>query len=385
MANFDDIVTGLLMQYPFYGSLLMRLKHVPDSTLQPPTACVTPDTIRYHPDFFAKMKESEALFVICHEIRHLVFDHLGHMRHFLQQGMGPDGKPYDREKYNAAADYVINDGLKHDGCGEMPSVGLWDPRYTYEMTPAEVYCLLDQPGQKKVGRGDGGGGSMDGHDPGDLGDPSECQGPITPSAIMQAANLHQQVMGSLPAGVDRLIGEIRKPAVNPWARLRKLVTATLRGYDNTTWRRLHRTMIVRGIGMPSRAGFRAGTVAIVGDTSGSIGDEMLQLFGGHTGAILDAVKPKVIKMIWCDSAVQRVDDIKDGTDLRRSIANAPGGGGTDMREGVREALKYKPDVIIVLTDGYTPFCDAGKVPCIWAITEPGITSPYGETVYIGEG
>jgi predicted metal-dependent peptidase len=383
MAKFDDMVTGLLMQFPFYGSLLMRLKHVPDATLNPPTACVTPDTIRYHPDFFAKMKDTEAMFVIAHEVRHLVFDHLSHIRHFIQCGMGPDGKAFDRDRYNRAADYVINDGLKHDGIGTMPDVGLWDRRYTHEMTPAEVYCLLADDEAK------GGGGkksAMDTHDPGDLEDVSgQPQGPIDATAIMQAANLHQQVMGSLPGSIERLIGEIRKPKVNPWARIRKFVTTSLSGHDHTTWRRLQRTMIVRGIGMPSRAGLRAGTIAIVGDTSGSIGDDMLKLFGGHVGAIIDAAKPKLVKMIWCDDGVQRIDDLKTGDDLRRSIASAPGGGGTDMRKGVRKALEFNPDCVIVLTDGYTPYCDGGRVPVIWAITTAGINSPYGESVHIGEG
>jgi predicted metal-dependent peptidase len=383
MAIFDDVVTGLLMRHPFYGSLLMRLKHVRDDKLNPPTAAVTPNEIRWHPEFFASMSEPEALFVISHEIRHIVFGHLDHMRHFRAVNLGPDGKEFDQNKYNQACDYVNNDGLKVDGIGKMPEIGLWDARYPHTMTPAEVYCLLDTPGNASSK----GKPSMDGHEPGEdpaLGGEAPA---ITPSAIMQAANAHKALgRGDLPSGVDRLVGELRRPKVNPWARLRRLVTSRLSGYDRSTWNRLQRRMIVRGIGMPSSTGVRAGRVDVVVDTSGSIGQEMLSLFGGHMGAIMSDAKPDLMRVLWCDTHVHRIDTVKDGSALRTLLGKkVPGGGGTDMTRAVRTSLESKPDVIVVLTDGYTPFCGAPKgVQLIWAITESHKVSPYGETLHIGE-
>jgi predicted metal-dependent peptidase len=244
------------------------------------------------------------------------------------------------------------------------------------MTPEEVYCLLKKdPSQQGGG---GAGKPLDGHRP----KPNGTTQGITAADVQQAASMCKAVQGTLPAGIDRLLGEIKKPSQSPWRRLRQFVTTSLSGYDASTWRRLQRRMIVRGVGMPGRVQQGAGVVGIVGDTSGSIDDAMLQLFGGHMAAIVDDARPQEIRVYWTDAKVHRVDSAKNSGELRKVLSSKiPGGGGTDMREGVQAAEADGCDSIVVLTDGYTPFCDSKK-PLIWAITEAGKRSPYGETIHI---
>lgn len=383
MASFDEAVSVLLLTQPFFGTLLMKMEHVEDSTLQPPTACVNRRQLRYHPDFFASLSLDEAVFVIAHEVMHQAWQHLPRLEYYLNAGVGPDGKPLDRHLYSKALDYPINHALVVSKVGAPPDekkfkICLDPQKYPETMTPEEVYCDL----AKQQGKGGGKGNKdqpLDGHDSEAYADDA---GAITPADILQAAQQHKMIRGEYPAGIERLLGIIKKPDVSPWRRLRNFITTSLPGFDATTWRRLQRRYIVRGVGMPGSVSQGAGRIGIVADTSGSIGQEMLDLFGGHMAAIIADARPLDVVVYWVDARVHRRDIVKTPTELRALLSKpVPGGGGTDMPQGVAAAVADKCNAIVVLTDGYTPFCDC-KTPTMWAITDHGIKAPSGTTIHI---
>lgn len=383
--RFNDGVQALLLSQPFFGTLLMKMRHVPEDGIG--TLYVDGVHIGYDPEFMAKQSIAQAQFCIGHEVLHAAWMHLDRIRHYLDVGIGPDGQPLDQQLFNMALDFPINASLVESKIGEMPA-GIeicHDPRkYPATMTPEEVYCDLKQQG--KGGKGGGGGGGASGSGNGQPLDvhkpkPGDSVDGVTAADVQQAANVCKAMRGTLPAGIDRLLGEIKKPASSPWRRLRRAVTSALSGYDASTWRRLQRRMIVRGIGMPGRVAQGAGTIGVVADTSGSIDEAMLNLFFGHMAAIMDDARPQLVHVYWTDAKVHRRDTVKNSTDLRRMAGQkVPGGGGTDMPEGVQAAEEDGCDCIVVLTDGYTPFC-ASKRPTVWAITSQQ-KSPYGETIHI---
>jgi predicted metal-dependent peptidase len=382
MATFNDAVSALLFSQPFFGTLLMKMQHVEDRTLNPPTACVNGREVRYHPDFFDKLTLDEAVFVVAHEVMHLAWMHLPRLRHYLRQGAGPDGKPLDTRLFNMAMDYPVNASLTVAKVGVMPKLGCLDmQRFPAEMSPEEVYIELRKDQKKgKEPKGE----AMDGHEPGapEGADGEDLSDAITPADVLQAANTHKAIRGELPAGMDRLLGELKKPAQSPWAILRQFTTSSLPGHDATTWRRLQRRPIVRGIGMPGPVQQGAGHIGIVVDTSGSIDQRMLDLFGGHMAAIMDDARPVDVKLYWTDAKVHRVDTVKTSSDLRRVLSKkVPGGGGTDMICGVRAAETDKCDAIIVLTDGYCDFTSSVK-PLMWAITTTVRATGNGRTIHI---
>jgi predicted metal-dependent peptidase len=101
-------------------------------------------------------------------------------------------------------------------------------------------------------------------------------------------------------------------------------------------------------------------VAVVIDTSGSVSDvdlgSALTEVAGITRAV--GVNGRNIAVYTCDAAVQTAQHVCRAEDL-----TLIGGGGTDLRKGIRAAMARvpRPDVTVVLTDGGTP----------WPEEEPG--------------
>ena len=375
MSTFDDAATALLLAHPFFGSLLLKVDHKADDSVG--TACISERKLTYSPEFFRSLDDDSAVFVVAHEVTHCVLQHPPQLREYIRTGLGPDGKPLDKDKLNRAMDYrvnamLFNSGLKYTQVDQI----CYDPkRFPDEMPVPEIYCRLDNSGKG----GAGGGKPLDQHDHEDHGSPA-----ITPADVVAAARQAKAMGKAVPGEFQRMIDELTRLKVNPWGVIRKVVTASARGSGSTSWRRLNRKLIVRNIGAPATMHRMAGCVGIVVDTSGSIGNEMLQLFGGHMAAILDTAKPKATLLYWTDTRVAGRHEIPNGTALRNVLrAGAKGGGGTDMRVGVAAAAADNCDVIIVLTDGYTPFCDPPKgAQLIWAITTAGKKAPSGVTLTI---
>lgn len=93
-------------------------------------------------------------------------------------------------------------------------------------------------------------------------------------------------------------------------------------------------------------------VALVVDTSGSVDDGLLARALGEVDGVLRALGGTSVTVFAVDAGVQAVATVKRAVDTRLA-----GGGGTDMRTGLSAAgaARPRPDVIVVLTDGDTPW------------------------------
>ena len=97
-------------------------------------------------------------------------------------------------------------------------------------------------------------------------------------------------------------------------------------------------------------------VALIIDTSGSVDDHLLgRALGEVDGALRGlGVTGSSVTVLACDAAVQTVTRVRKARDTALA-----GGGGTDMRAGLTTAaaLRPRPDVIVIFTDGHTPWPD----------------------------
>lgn len=189
---------------------------------------------------------------------------------------------------------------------------------------------------------------------------------------MSAAAVAKSQGQGVGAGLREMIAAIDKPAdAADWrAILRDYVTAATQR-DATSWRRLNRRRLALtpSICYPGKTG-GAGFVAVQIDTSGSIGDEELALFMRELAVILDECRPARVAVLWTDDSVARVDEIANPYELEG--LEAPGGGGTDMVEGIRwlAAHDEAPDCLITFTDGLTPYPSPEGLPAyplVWAM------------------
>lgn len=402
----SDTRVALLWHCPAFSHIFYSMldnagsKHVAMFTHDVPIAATDGLNLLLNPDTFFKYNLNERIFICAHEIMHCIWNHCGLMHSFMRRGKVsyPDGTslPYDQETMNIATDLVINDCLIESKVGLFNKDWLHDPSYAVAKDSAidayrKVYRQRQGRG-KKPGDGPKGKG-FDEHLP-----PGTSQGkdPTTTASgrndvewatqVAAAANA-ARLQGKLPAGLERLLGELLEPQVD-WKDKITALFARKVGSGSYDWRRADRRLIVRDIYAPGRSGFGAGCVVIAVDTSGSIGDNELQMFFGEMGGILDDVKPRRMVVIWCDAAVNRVDEVEEATDLvALKKKGAPGGGGTNFIPVFEEIAKMglEPDALVYLTDGYGSFPrEAPGYVTIWGnISTPGSVSyPFGDVVDI---
>ncbi|MFB9964361.1 VWA-like domain-containing protein [Sinosporangium siamense] len=97
------------------------------------------------------------------------------------------------------------------------------------------------------------------------------------------------------------------------------------------------------------------------DTSGSVSDTELGSALLEVAAMVRVLggRRDLVSVLSCDAAATVVDSM-----CRAEGIPLVGGGGTDLRTGFAKALRAspRPDVIVILTDGQTPWPDAPP-PC----------------------
>jgi predicted metal-dependent peptidase len=94
-------------------------------------------------------------------------------------------------------------------------------------------------------------------------------------------------------------------------------------------------------------------VAVVCDTSGSMTDDLLAAALAEVEGLLSALGlARQLRVLACDTAVAPVQRVSSARQVQLA-----GGGGTDMGAGIAAAyaLRPRPAITVVLTDGYTPW------------------------------
>ncbi|MBV9424881.1 MAG: hypothetical protein JOZ98_18370 [Solirubrobacterales bacterium] len=396
-----------------------------------------PTDRRWHvyidPNVLDAVEVGEIGFWLLHQVSHLLREHAARYP-------GPpaperaDSSPLaartaDHQRWNVAGDAEINDDL-HTTKLELPDGAVHPSRLGLpESWTAEQYWdALDPDGDAEPGREPSGAGeptapgdaravaAPEGADrrpsPGDAGEQtgpdcgSGCDGQDRswncnqPGLTAVGARLlsrdtarrireHARQRGDTPAGWQRWADEILEPSVNWRRQLAAHVrrgAADVTGRVDFTYRRpSRRAAAVPNVVLPSLRQ-PLPRVALVVDTSGSMSDAMLgQALGEVTGVLRSlGVARRNLRVIACDARAYEVQQVRDLRAIRLE-----GGGGTDMGVGIEAAasVRPRPDMIIVLTDGYTPWRSApppGIRVVVGLMDRRGTTPEWAETVLIGD-
>jgi predicted metal-dependent peptidase len=170
--------------------------------------------------------------------------------------------------------------------------------------------------------------------------------------------------GDVPRGWQRWAEQAFHPP-QQWrdllgAAIRAAVSSGGSGQDYAFGRPARRSSALPGVVLPALR-TRPPRVAVIIDTSGSVSDAELGSALVEVAAIGTAVggRRDHVSVLSCDAAAGFA-----GSWCRAEGIPLIGGGGTDLRAGFTKALgaRPRPDVVVVLTDGQTPW-PAQQPPC----------------------
>jgi len=339
MSKIQDALLRARDLRPYMRRIISRMEPIPLSAC--PTMGVTKGWhLVYNPDWLEATPLEEVAHCIAeHEVEHL------RRRHHDRCGAR------DPQLFNMAGDLGINDDVE----GPLPQGVLYPKTFGFEdgLLEEDYYEKLLEKAEQQEQQGQGPPcprcGSGSGGDPFE-GEPEGEPTPLEEQEILEgvAADIkehHSRHPGTLP---DELVmwadAVAKRPPARDWRRdlaatVKRRCRDWQRGREDYCWRDLDRRSRPLEPLMPGTVRPEP-TVAILVDTSGSMSCEGPEALG-----VVEAVKlvsPKAA-LYSCDTAAREVK--------RRKFI---GGGGTDMRVGI-EGLQKKADVIVVVTDGETPW------------------------------
>ena len=396
--------TSLILKYPFFGSLALRLAIQEDRSCH--TAWTDGNIFAYNPDYINILSSDKLEGLAAHVVMHPACSH-----HRRRQGR-------DQKTWNRACDYAINWILLDAGL-TLPDGYLYQEEYR-NRSAESVYEKLrqdendaepepegvaqeegtdqdsdrkDQEEEEQAKAGEQGEEGTEGQqrpssDPGLSGEirdePEGGGGGDSPStatdwdeALIQAARNAREI-GKLPAGVARLVKNRISPRLCWQELLARFIERSAR--SDYTWLAPNRRFLHQDLYFPSLLNSELDQVVIAIDTSGSIAPEELDQFAAEISAIMEQY-PASMHLFYCDSSIHDYQ-VFERSDLPVTI-KPRGGGGTDYRpvfERIdREGLK--PACLIYLTDmeclGFPevePF-----YPVLWVKTgESSRKPPFGE-------
>ena len=372
LEEFTKARSQLVLTNPFFGTLSLRLKPIPDESIA--TACTNGEYIKYNPKWFLRLREQERIGLIAHEVMHVALFHM----------IRRDNR--DLVRWNIAGDYVINGALIKSNF-ILPHTELIDPQYD-DMSTDNVYALL--PEDIKDGAGPGDVLLVSSDDPGGCGSvvdhPSVSDGSATGKfeaeievAVQQAADI-AKAMGKLPGHLQTLIEKALAPKVDWKMALARFLRANNK--SDFTWIKPNRRSISRGLYLPSLHTPCLEEIAVAVDTSGSVSEDELLQFTGEITSILHDTNPERIHFLQCDTEV-RSDDEYTRESLPLKITYK-GRGGTAFSPVTEYINEKHPGVsaLVYLTDlESSNFGDQPPYPVLW-VTTSSTEAPYGEIIQI---
>jgi predicted metal-dependent peptidase len=379
---------GLLLRHPFFGNLATRMKLI-DASDWCATLATDGRNFYYNNDFVNKLKPKEAEFGFAHEVLHNVFDHMGRRDH------------RDPQLSNIAADYAVNQILKDERIGEVPSwIKIFQDNKYRGMSYEQIYDDLYEKAEKidvgalgelldehLDGEGDG-EGEGDNEDGSGKGRPryTEAEKKAIRDEIKEAmvAAAQSAGAGKVPAGVRRLISDFTEPKMDWRQLLRMNIQSILK--SNFSFSRPNRKSQHCGAVLPGMMNEETIDVSVAIDMSGSISDAMAKDFLSEVKGIMDEYVDFKLDL-WCfDTQVYNYARFTGDTADEIMNYEVKGGGGTDFDVNYQfmKDEGIEPKRFIMFTDGYPcgSWGDEDYCESLFIIHgNDSIVSPFGQTAY----
>ena len=373
----------------------------------------------FNPEWIDKVSVEELAGVVYHEIWHLLRKHPDRLSQYPQAVAAlaadleinddirsesiplPEGVFYPEQfgfPPNQTAEYYASELLDKYEIEYVPQKSSADSADQSDQSSGQSSGQSGQSGRKRITVHVRGFGGLEGS--GATGQPAPWESPRGEGSVPHLTNAELEIIreqvaqdvrrfqdsgmrGEIPEHWKRWADDVLTPPEIPWqALLRSLVNSavTAAGRADYTYRRVSRRqyavddVVLPGLGEPVVRS------AVVLDVSGSVGDESLGVALREVRGILESSSS--VRVYAVDSQVQAAADVFDVSEIKRILK---GGGGTDMGVGIMQAMESKPDVIIVITDGLTPWPANPGVPVIVCLFEDRDVPSWARKVIIKRG
>lgn len=375
---------SMLMRMPFWGNLATRLRLIEEISDWLPTAATDGRAIYYNPEFIKPLTDKNIVFLLCHEVLHVVFEHIGRCNDLT----------HDKTLSNLAADFAVNQVLVDDKIGEQigspisvndlltfdkenPKSGtLYDPMFkgwSYE----QIYDHLQQ--HKDELKKNLGGFEFTIHIDGSGGDDENSGKPkLSPEELREIQDMMREAVlsaaqscnaGDVPLGIQRMI----KNLVSPKMDWRELLTERIDSQvkNDYTYMKLGRRSFSSDLIFPSQMKQPKIKVYLALDMSGSIGEEEIRDFFSEVAGIVQQFSAFEIHIVCFDTAAHNYQVFTEDnvTDL---FEYEPKGGGGTAPNSVYEFFKDNeivPEQLVFFTDGevFGDWGDSEYCETLWII------------------
>lgn len=323
-------------------------------------------------EFVATLAPEEVAYVLLHEVLHIVLSHGKRLRAIV-----PDATERERLCWNIAADLCIQQMLaRHLSAREPHGIVTIDgdvpgapgvkflsiPGLKRNMSTEQYYSLLLPYLPEQQGGQPGGGKQV--LDPRQAGSnssgdkkPHEKGSTVIEKAMLENAleqaerdmeEAESSMPGSVPGGLRATLSVRLRRQPDPFEELKRVVSRSVAspiGAEEYTYRRMSRRQQDGAVRKRGVVRYAPECVIVV-DTSGSMGGREEKALTAVAQGLKKVQQPRVLLY---DSALQDERRISTITQFEWK-----GYGGTDMTAAIELAdTKYRPDAIVLITDGET--------------------------------
>ena len=357
-----------------------------------------PPVFESNPLLLCKFKLKEILYVICHEIDHIVLNHPAEM---VKANPTKDEQTF--YEFNLAADASVNDRIDHEikaenraflahPDGVITSKVLAKMYEIKHLLPMENYAyyfgMISGKKQKNEENAPGNGqdsmmqqqNRQDGTEQGDssvsgqqsedgdeivtaancgeltdhnweAGDDAEDAQAVVREFVNAAVDMmNEESRGLMPAHFMSQVELINKPPVLSWQTILKKYVGTISANKRKTRMRLNRRQPER-FDLSGRVDDKVLKIAVAIDTSGSVDDHMIAQIFNEIFAIL-AKRKHEITVIECDAQVQRAYRAKNAGEIQKKVAGRGGTMFTPAIEYINNDKYFRDALLIYFTDGF---------------------------------
>lgn len=381
----------------YYGFIMMNLSFRADFSSDGIAGILLnefPPVFQSNPLLLCEFSLKEIIYVVCHEIDHILLNHPSEMVR-----LGHDD-PDLMMKFNLAADAAVNDRINDEismqkykfirqpegiitsevleKMFDLESIAHAENyRYYFDLikdkkNPEEQ--LQSQPQrmmEKFAGQPDTGENSSSGNEEGEQGqtittvnnagsftdhdwqingDEEDADAAVRELVNSAVDMMNDEARGLMPGFFMSQVELLNRPPKLTWQQILKRYIGTISAEKRKTRTRLNRRQPAR-FDLSGRMDDKVLKIIVAIDTSASVDDKMISSIINEIFGIL-AKRKHEITILECDSQVQRVYRITKPSDVQKKVAGRGGTAFSPAIEYINQDRYYRDALMIYFTDGY---------------------------------